>query len=703
MTNFAYPGNVSLPAEVKSRVLTTFRQALDLYKQGRTNDVVSGCELIAKMDPQFDPAKKLLQKARNPAAEVDLDALIGSIGVADPTLAEANAALASRDFERAEQLADAALSNDLTNIEAQKIAQAARERIEAQPFVQQFLEKARQQRAAGQEIAAATTIEKARALDPLNPQLKEFERGGVPAGFDFAAESSPFGSAFTPPASAPPADASSPFDSFVVEPPTETPAAPPSGSPASDFGFTFEEEQKPAEPFSAGAAAATPDLEGPASAGEFDFSTASVEVTAEDQTKIAKYLEEGDQTFDRGDFQKAIDLWSRIFLIDVTNDEASARIEKARAKRIEIDRKVEELVAQGTRSAERGENAGAKAKFEEALQLDPTNFDASEGLERLASGALPLAAAAGPATAAAASKPGQDIFADDFSGAQQGETLVPPAPTSTRPRAAAVAAIPGVARKAPSKVMLFGAIGIAVLVLAAAGWFGFSKLGGGDDYDAGRTEATFSESQALAGRGEFDKAITMLSSITRQDPQYDRALSMIADLQRKKTQAAAQRRPPMEIYNEQVARGQAAYAAQDFVTAKQAFEQAAAVQPLPPDLKAQFDAAAQQVARTQSAALLFKEGKYREALASLEAMLAQDPQNANIRLMISHAHFNLGQLALQEEKTEEAMAHFDQVLAANPSDELARRSRDLAARYNKERKDLLYRIFVKYLPLRGLS
>lgn len=702
MTNSSYPGNPSLPAEVKNRVLATFRQSVELFKQGRTNEVISGCEFIAKMDPVFDPAKKLLQKARNPAAPVDVEGLLGAIGGEDQSLAEARAALAARDFERAEQLAEAVLGNDLTNIEAQKIAQEARERSEAQPFVSQFLEKAREQKAAGNASAASATIEKARALDPGNPQLKEFETAAAasaPMSFDFGADSSPFGSAFTPPQSGAAPPRGSAFDSFVVEPPSVPPTPPSAGGPTSDFGFTFEEEQKPAAP-------APGEPRGPhmipGTPGEFDFNTATVEVTAEDQSKIAKYLAEGDQAFDAGEYQKAIDLWSRIFLIDVTHEEASARIDKARAKRVEIDRKVEELVVAGTRAAERGEVAGARAKLEEALQLDPTNFTASEQLERLASGAPPPVAA--PSAGAAAPPPvSDDLFAEDFSTPQRStEALVPPPPTAARPRAAAAVA-PAAAPKAPSKTMLYAAVGVGVIVLALAGWFGLNKLRGGGDYDETRTAATITEAQTLAGQGQFDQAITLLSAIKREDPQYDRALSLIADLQRKKTQATAQRRPPMEVFNEQVARGQTAFAAQDFVTAKQAFEQAAAIQALPLEAKAQYDAAAAQVARMQSASVLFKEGKYREALIALQAMLLQDPQNQSIRQMISDAHFNLGQLALQEEKTEEAMAYFDQVLAANPTDELARRSRDLAARYNRETKDLLYKIFVKYLPLRGLS
>jgi lipoprotein NlpI len=68
--------------------------------------------------------------------------------------------------------------------------------------------------------------------------------------------------------------------------------------------------------------------------------------------------------------------------------------------------------------------------------------------------------------------------------------------------------------------------------------------------------------------------------------------------------------------------------------------------------------------------------------------------------MIVNAHFNLGATALQEEKLDDAIREFDEVLKSEPNDELARRSRELAVRYKDETKDLLYHIYVKYLPLR---
>src|SRR3954454_3141406 len=89
-----YPGNASLSSAVKDRVLSTFQQTVALYKQGRAAEVVEGCTLILRMDPTFDPARKLLEKTRNPNSPVDVDSLLPA--ESGSALSEAHAALLAR-------------------------------------------------------------------------------------------------------------------------------------------------------------------------------------------------------------------------------------------------------------------------------------------------------------------------------------------------------------------------------------------------------------------------------------------------------------------------------------------------------------------------------------------------------------------------------------------------------------------------------
>ncbi len=70
-----YPGNPSLPREVRDKILSTFRHTLNLFKESKIDDCLIGCDFILKMDPRFAPARQLLDKAKNPAAAVDVAAL----------------------------------------------------------------------------------------------------------------------------------------------------------------------------------------------------------------------------------------------------------------------------------------------------------------------------------------------------------------------------------------------------------------------------------------------------------------------------------------------------------------------------------------------------------------------------------------------------------------------------------------------------
>src|SRR6185369_10409035 len=111
-----YLGNASLSTAVKERVLSTFQQAITLFKQGRTDEVVQGCGLILRMDPMFDPAKKLLEKAQNPSAPIDVDALLPTAD--DTRVRDARTAMAGRDFQRVIDLTTELLTEDLTDDDA---------------------------------------------------------------------------------------------------------------------------------------------------------------------------------------------------------------------------------------------------------------------------------------------------------------------------------------------------------------------------------------------------------------------------------------------------------------------------------------------------------------------------------------------------------------------------------------------------------
>jgi tetratricopeptide (TPR) repeat protein len=701
-----YLGNSSLSSAVKDRVLSTFRQAVTLYKQGRIDEVVQGCGLILRMDPMFDPAKKLMEKAKNPSSPIDVDALIPS-DAGSEALREARAALAARDFQQASNLTAELLRNDFTNEEAREINDAAREKMEAAPFVDQFIRKAEGFARQGNASAARAELEKARALDSDHPEIR------------------PVLDSLTPGASSPAASFSSgPSPSFVVDAPPPAPAAR-GAAQATDFGFTFEEEKAsgPELGFDAfsfdSPAPAAPAPPPPASSpfgsggfsfdtpspgtGGFDFSTAPVS-SGDDQRKVQQYLADGDRAEASGDYQQAIDLWSRIFLIDVTNDEASQRIENAKAKRRDLETKVEALISAGETAFGR-DNETARAKFTEALKLEPGNLVAHDYLEKLSSKVSGRPAGGFEAPLAPPPSDGS-IFDDEIAMSGSYDSLKPPDP-SAAPAKKPIKAKAEVSQAPAKRSSSMGIIATiaAVVIAGALGWFVWSKYMAKPAYDPSLTASTMQQAQTLAKRGHYDEAIAKLQDVKPSDPQHDKALEMIADLQHKKAQAAAMMngRPAAQVYEESIAAGRAAYDAHDFDTAKKAFDTAARIKSLPPDVKPIYDTASEQSARLEGARSLFADQKYKETIATLDPLLQADPQNQSIRRMLVGAHFNLGAAALQEERVPDAIREFDEVLKNDPNDTTAKRSKELAERYSGQPKDLLYKIYVKYLPLRNVT
>jgi tetratricopeptide (TPR) repeat protein len=795
-----YAGNTSLSTAVKDRVISTFQQTLALYKQGRMDEVIAGCGLILRMDPMFDPAKKLVDKTRNPNLPIDVDTLLPAD--ANDAMAHARAAMTARDYQTVVNITTEVLTNDLMNDEARILGDQARERLEAAPFVDQFLRKCEQNINNGNVPAARTDLEKARSLDPDHPAIARMEQlvargtSGVqpvaapsPGGFSFDPQNTSFvvdkpAAAAPPPTATPgrgpapaadfgftfeeekpaaPAPASFSFDSFTPPaPPPAAPAAPspssfsfdspaptpPPAAPAAPAGFSFDapspapsatmdalgsfsfggpapstdapfaggfsfDSPAPAAPpppepgFNFGGAPAGP--KAPAT-GEFDFATASIETSPDDQKKIQQYLADGDRAFDAGEFQQAIDLWSRIFLIDVTNEQASERIERAKVKRRDIEQKVEGALAAAVAAYDRGDKTGARAKFNDVLRSDPTNETALEYLERLSDTVTEGGAGAyeAPYTPPAAGRNDDDLFGDDaVSGSYEDSVLLPPDPMAAPPAAAAsgkkaaVKSAPAAAKK-PLPLGLIGAV-VGLVVLLGGGWFVWSKYMAKPAVDPAATGLILKEAQTLAQQGKYDQAMSMLQDIKPDDPLHDKALVMMADLQHKKSQAAemVDGRPAAVVYQENLSNGKVAFEAHDYVAAAKAFEAAQRIKALPADMKQLYDTASQQVAKLQSAQALFKERKFQDALASLQPLADADPQNKSIQRMLTDVHFNLGATALQEERLPDAIQQFDEVLKLDPNDELAK----LAVRYNapRQQRDLLYRIYVKYLPLRQTS
>ena len=78
----SYPGDPALASDVKQRILTTFRQTLELATKGSRQEALLGCDFILRLDPHFGPARTLQQLVQAGRSGPDLAALFGGAEVA---------------------------------------------------------------------------------------------------------------------------------------------------------------------------------------------------------------------------------------------------------------------------------------------------------------------------------------------------------------------------------------------------------------------------------------------------------------------------------------------------------------------------------------------------------------------------------------------------------------------------------------------
>src|SRR5262249_25485045 len=120
------------------------------------------------------------------------------------------------------------------------------------------------------------------------------------------------------------------------------------------------------------------------------------------EKEIGTLLKQGDDAARRGNKQQAIEIWSRIFLIDINNSDAVTRIEKARQEMAEGNRVISDALKTGREKFEAGDFTGAREQFLQVLALDESEATArfyidriEEELSRSSSGQPSAAPAAG--------------------------------------------------------------------------------------------------------------------------------------------------------------------------------------------------------------------------------------------------------------------------------------------------------------------
>ncbi len=470
--------------------------------------------------------------------------------------------------------------------------------------------------------------------------------------------------------------------------------------PGADAEPESDTESETGEP--AATQAVLGDAEAPTPATPEEVLAAPVAaLDTESEQRIQDLLAEGQAAFERAQFQSAIDAWSRIFLIDIDHPEASERIEAARKLKAEAERTVEEAFHEALGKIESGATEAGRAGLERVLEMQPDHLSAREQLEKLDQ---PPPAGDAETPVAPLEEPDLDSDGELDALAVPAELEAPSAPIpipKPRPRA-------GPEPSDKKKVLLYVGAGILALVVVG-GWLLVSNW---SSMFPNSTETVASEArrpdpieraEELHAAGQTSTAIAQLKRLPPHDEHYSQAQALVARweaMAEEETEDAGPTEAELAEFDALVEQARAAQARDEFLRVDELLTRAAAIRPLDEasaNLKLLADAELEPI---RSLVAIFRQGEWELVLRDLWRMRDKMPDNPDLNRLMVDCYYNLGVRALQRGDTSSAADHFSEALElAGDDDELERASK-FARTYQDRPEDLLYRIYVKYLPFR---
>ena len=270
-------------------------------------DAINGCRAVLNLSPENQRAKELMDEAQS-KLEAEM--------FTRENLRKAQEFFKLRDFQKTINECQKIQLLDPDNQTVNDLLAKAQEKLEAEPFVQNFINSGRSLFESGLYGEAISQWEKVRSIDPEYPDL----------------------------------------DRLIAN------ARHMDGSNSSSSG----------EPLF--------DLESPPVVSEAETSESEGFGFVSDSDRIRQLLEEGDRLFNNEQYQGAIEVWSEIFMLDVNHPDALERIERARTAASEQRLKVKDLVKDAQAAYERGEVDEANVLFNKVRAIDPENSEAAKYL-----------------------------------------------------------------------------------------------------------------------------------------------------------------------------------------------------------------------------------------------------------------------------------------------------------------------------------
>lgn len=678
MNKEGYPGNPELPEATKFRIEASFRQAVSLFLNGNMDDCIMGCDFILKLDPQFEPAKILMEKAKDPNFEADIKPILERYGPEEEIniedyLIKAIELYNNREFEKTLDILNKVLIKDPTNNEAKEMFERAKEKLEVQAFVVQFIKRAKSYFDEGSFEDSLKEINKGLALDETNPELLELKEKienlqREPEEVEMVEEKT------IEEASAEEVKSEFQLEEKIEEGvmPQETPSSFEVQMPEPAFGAQLEPASEvPEKTFEVPPPAEeVPQLEEPIES----FQITEKPSAPAQRERIQALLNEGNRSFQLGEYQEAIDIWSRIFLIDMNNEEASRRIEEAKQKIAEEERKIEELYNIALSLLQQGKREEAKKHFIDILAMEPHHLGARNHLKQLEE---------------------EEKIEEEPKVKMEEKPITLEEILPEIPKKEEVKVVPK-----KKNILLPLGIAIFIILVLVGGWFLMEGKSKGPKPLS--PELLLTKAEGLISMGKWEEALQALAQIGPEAKEHKKALDLITKI---KTEMASQRkeiidgRPAGVVFNEYREKAYNAYKQKDYATAEEYYKKAQEIKPLSFEDKSFYEDVQKILNQINSAKNYATAGNYEQAISILKPIYDEEKILQAKELLIL-SNYNLGVQKLKEENLEEAYKYFKEVVKIDPEDEEAIKNLKFIERYREARKDLLYQIYLKYLPSR---
>jgi tetratricopeptide (TPR) repeat protein len=729
----AYPGNSDLSAEAQERVMSAFRQVVSNLQEGQREEAQIGLEFVLRLDPDFLPAVDLHRQLSSGAQEINLAEVISQLeapttDTINELLVEAVEDYNQRNFLEAKEKVEKVLIELPGHQEARELLGQLNESLKIEQQVGQFLAQAHEALNKGDAEEAANFVTMAQALDPhhsgIASTLQEiYEKGGVPRAEPEPAATAPEAEA---PLFAADADAEEEFTlrfDELDEPVAQAPETPP----------------LEADPVPSGAALALGDGSAPDAAevargedaaqdapGELDGSlfeagpeAAQIEEAAETsfdepapggvaddlsdlfdagpQPADQAHTQEGDPAellmskgaaaFEAGNFIAAIDAWSRIYLVDPSNTEIPARIEEAKQRLEEANRKVEHLLFDAQDAEISGDTDKARSLLKKILAVQPNHPEAREFMRRLSGESPPETPPAEEDVAAPMPDLEEDLFQEPFAEAEE--------PEETQLEEIDWEDAPVRRRRLPSLSGRGLAIAsVALILVLIVSWIGLrSLLSGGDSEDD--VYALRAQAEELFKSGKASQALRLVEQYEPADAAEEKVIGVL-----------------IAKYQKSVATPTPTPVPASFVAARRLLDEGlwyrayseaqAGLKKHPNDQGLQQLVAAVQSVEPKASELheLVRSNKPQAAVGTIHDLLLSHPNQPDLEEALCRELFNSALIELRSYNLTGAESHLIEFVDLQPEDEEVNRVLEFIANYKARPVDMQLRVFIQSLKER---